>query len=274
MFQDPKYFILAINRATGRQIPPHVPLMLFNARDSLALACAIAPYSNGCDSLASQEQRASARERVEAFRAFAENHGNEMKMPGAPTQPVELPEFPVSIDGHYTYWLSGGNVVAFVKPEDDNTLRPGTTTEEVLKMLIDRIQAQHALHASPENEDILAHLGEALAIQTARMKRMDTVISDLKSAQATLAADMGAVEKFGIKMHPCNSSNLAAFGYRADTGVLALEFKGGKVFHYPDVPEHVYNGLIEADSKGAYAHSHISTVYEGTRQQEPTQVTA
>lgn len=261
MFQDPKYFILAINRATGRQIPPHVPLMLFNARDQWALGNAIAPYAEACERLGgSPEQIASSRERAQAFADFRDDHAGEMKVPGSSATPVEQPDFPVALEAPYTYWLSGGNVVQFVKPMGDGSLLPGTTTEEVLEMLIDRHRALDEKLPCQENKDILLHLTAALGRQKDRMFRMGS------ERPPELAP-----EKFGIRMHPnegSNSGNLEAYGYRADTQVLALQFRGGRIYHYAGVPEHVYNGLIESTSKGSYAAQQISGKFEGARQEE------
>lgn len=267
MLQDPKYALSAVNRATGRMIPQHIPLMLFSARDLLAVV-AVEAYVTACKRAGvSPEQLASADERLQAFIDFANDHANEMKLPGNPpgTPPDEtaaLTDFPVAIDQHYTYWLSGGNVVQFVKPDTDGTLLAGTTTEEVLAMLIDRVAAQNKLCASEEHKHTLAYLTAALGTQTLRMAMNDLAVTS-------------APEKFGIVMHPCKSSNLDSYGYNAAKQTLALEFKSktsdGKTrfYHYKAVPEAVYDGLIEAASPGGYAAAHIIGKFEGVAMEEP-----
>lgn len=268
MFQDPKYAIFAVNRKTGRPIPMHVPLMLFAGYDALALGNAIAPYALACQQHgASPEQVASANERVQAFSDFAEDHPADMKVPGSGRSGslAAQPEFPVAIDGHYTYWLSGGNVVQFVKPGEDDTILAGTTNEEVLQMLIDRITRQNGVGAHPLNEEILVHLRGALAAQQAHMTAMASKLPP------------GVVERFGILMHPCDSSNLAAHGYDASTQVLQLEFKSKsadgatRIYRYKDVPKTAYDGLLEAKSKGSYASRHIVGLFEGEPMPEDTQ---
>lgn len=155
-----------------------------------------------------------------------------------------------AIRAPYVYSLTGGAVVQFVEAAADGTLLTGTTTEEVLEMLIDRVTTQEAVLPCEESKDVLLHLAQALIRQKARIARM----------AGTPAP--GVVEKFGIYMHPCSSSNLAGFGYDVPRQILALEFKGGRVYHYTDVPQNVYDGLIEADSKGAYAARHIVGKFE------------
>lgn len=83
----------------------------------------------------------------------------------------------------------------------------------------------------------------------------------------TPAPAPGCIERFGIFMHKCESTNLAEYGYDDQRKVLALAFKVKgtdqlRVYHYKDVPQHVYDGLIEADSKGSYASRYIVGKFE------------
>lgn len=55
------------------------------------------------------------------------------------------------------------------------------------------------------------------------------------------------------------SSDLASVGY--ENGILEIEFKSGGIYRYMNVPEYVYNGLMNADSKGKYFHANIRDVY-------------
>lgn len=48
------------------------------------------------------------------------------------------------------------------------------------------------------------------------------------------------------------SSNIMSVGYNADACVLAVEFSGGRVYRYADVPATVYTALVKADSVGGY----------------------
>jgi len=57
------------------------------------------------------------------------------------------------------------------------------------------------------------------------------------------------------------SSNLEAVGYAIDEAKLEIDFKDGSAYEYYDVPQHVYDELMAADSKGKYAHRNIYKVY-------------
>jgi hypothetical protein len=56
---------------------------------------------------------------------------------------------------------------------------------------------------------------------------------------------------------PVESSNLASVGYDPESAVLEVEFKSGGIYEYSGVPQSVYDGLINAESKGKYFHQYI-----------------
>lgn len=58
------------------------------------------------------------------------------------------------------------------------------------------------------------------------------------------------------------SSNLASIGYDAENEILEVEFKHGGVYQYFDVPENVYEELMNADSHGIYFSANIRNDYE------------
>lgn len=60
---------------------------------------------------------------------------------------------------------------------------------------------------------------------------------------------------------PVASSNIASIGFDEDSSTLEIEFLSGAVYQYFDVPFPVYEGLIEADSKGQYLAQHIKGKY-------------
>ena len=66
-------------------------------------------------------------------------------------------------------------------------------------------------------------------------------------------------------MIPVDSSNLAAVGYDAASAVLRIAFHSGGVYQYAGVPETVYQGLMNASSKGRYFHAHIRNAYRYMR---------
>ena len=49
-----------------------------------------------------------------------------------------------------------------------------------------------------------------------------------------------------------DSSNLAAVGYDIESAILEVEFQHGGVYQYFGVPLVVYQGLLNAPSKGTY----------------------
>lgn len=58
------------------------------------------------------------------------------------------------------------------------------------------------------------------------------------------------------------SSNLASIGYDAENEILEVEFNHGGVYQYFDVPVHVYEELMVADSYGVYFSAKIRNDYE------------
>jgi hypothetical protein len=48
------------------------------------------------------------------------------------------------------------------------------------------------------------------------------------------------------------SSNLSRFGYDAPSQILQVEFKNGGLYNYFDVPQHVFDAMKQAPSKGQY----------------------
>lgn len=60
-------------------------------------------------------------------------------------------------------------------------------------------------------------------------------------------------------MIPVSSSNLAAVGY--ENGILYIRFNNGRLYTYSNVPEHIYQGLMNASSHGRYFNAYIKGVY-------------
>jgi len=57
------------------------------------------------------------------------------------------------------------------------------------------------------------------------------------------------------------SSNLVSVGFDADANTLEVEFKGGKVYQYFDVPAHEHEALMQAPSHGIYFNQNIRKSY-------------
>lgn len=60
---------------------------------------------------------------------------------------------------------------------------------------------------------------------------------------------------------PVSSSNIASIGYDPTTQTLEVEFHNGNIYQYFDVPQHVYDCLLTASSKGQYLNQNIKLVY-------------
>lgn len=57
------------------------------------------------------------------------------------------------------------------------------------------------------------------------------------------------------------SSNLKSVGYDQITKLLEIEFKGGRLYQYSSVPPQIYEGLMNAASKGKFFHAHIRDTF-------------
>ena len=55
---------------------------------------------------------------------------------------------------------------------------------------------------------------------------------------------------------PVESSVLSSIGYSSDT-TLELEFRSGAIYRYFAVPPPVFQGLIEAESKGTFFNRNV-----------------
>jgi len=56
------------------------------------------------------------------------------------------------------------------------------------------------------------------------------------------------------------SSNVARARYT--DGDMEVEFKGGSLYRYKDVPEKVFNGLLKAESVGRFLTSEIKDKFD------------
>lgn len=57
-----------------------------------------------------------------------------------------------------------------------------------------------------------------------------------------------------IPLQPLTSSSVAAAGFDAGTGTLAIQFKNGRTYHYEGITAEQYAGLTSAKSAGAYVN--------------------
>jgi hypothetical protein len=54
---------------------------------------------------------------------------------------------------------------------------------------------------------------------------------------------------------------MSAVGYNPDTGHMKITFTQGHTHDFCRVPQHVYEGLMRAYSKGSYYNDHIKDRY-------------
>lgn len=65
-----------------------------------------------------------------------------------------------------------------------------------------------------------------------------------------------------VDMVRVESEAIEAVGYDRRSRRMKIRFTGGKTYDYCAVPEHLYLGLMRADSHGAYFNQHIRDKYE------------
>lgn len=58
-----------------------------------------------------------------------------------------------------------------------------------------------------------------------------------------------------------SSSNINSIGYDQQSAVLEVEFTSGDIYHYFNVPEHLYNNLMSSSSKGEFLNDFIRYNY-------------
>ena len=60
------------------------------------------------------------------------------------------------------------------------------------------------------------------------------------------------------------SSVISAIDYDSDLSILYVKFKSGSLYKYYRVPESVFNGLLNARSKGTYFNFRIKGRYRSS----------
>jgi hypothetical protein len=64
-----------------------------------------------------------------------------------------------------------------------------------------------------------------------------------------------------MELKPVISSNIKAIGYDTSTKILHVEFNNNTLYEYKNVPQEIYDGLINTSSQGSYLAQHIKGVY-------------
>ena len=65
-----------------------------------------------------------------------------------------------------------------------------------------------------------------------------------------------------VDMIYVDSSNIEAIGYNSDGQELYIQFLSGVTYVYYGVPQHIYEEIMDAPSKGSYLNRVIKGVYE------------
>lgn len=63
-----------------------------------------------------------------------------------------------------------------------------------------------------------------------------------------------------------DSSNLEQVGYDSEQMELHVVFKDGSHYVYESVPEHIYEQLLDASSKGSFLNREVKNVYQYQKQ--------
>jgi KTSC domain len=69
-----------------------------------------------------------------------------------------------------------------------------------------------------------------------------------------------------VERQPVKSSTIKSVGYDPKSKTLEVEFNGGSVYHYHDVPKETHEGLVSAKSAGSYLHASVKGVYKHSKQ--------
>ncbi|MCK5156808.1 MAG: KTSC domain-containing protein [Spirochaetales bacterium] len=68
-----------------------------------------------------------------------------------------------------------------------------------------------------------------------------------------------------VKMISVSSSNIAAVGYDVESEIVHVQFVNGSEYIYKGVPQHEFDGLLNAPSIGSYLHRNYKNVYSYER---------
>ena len=65
-----------------------------------------------------------------------------------------------------------------------------------------------------------------------------------------------------MEMIRVSSSAMSAVGYDTQSRRMKITFVQGHTYDYCDVPEHVFDGLLRASSKGSYYNDFVKDRYQ------------
>lgn len=62
-----------------------------------------------------------------------------------------------------------------------------------------------------------------------------------------------------------SSSNIRSIGYDPRVALLEIEFTSGAIYQYFDVPQYLYDQLMQSSSKGEFLNDYIKYSYRYQR---------
>ena len=68
-----------------------------------------------------------------------------------------------------------------------------------------------------------------------------------------------------VEMTPVISSNVESVGYDATAQIVHVRFLNGSEYIYKGVPQHEFEGLLNAPSVGSYLHRNYKNIYPHER---------
>jgi len=72
----------------------------------------------------------------------------------------------------------------------------------------------------------------------------------------------GELEVIIMIRQSVSSTDLSSIGYDLESKTLEIEFKSGGIYQYFNVPEYVYEALLNASSHGKYFNQNIKEQYQ------------
>lgn len=65
-----------------------------------------------------------------------------------------------------------------------------------------------------------------------------------------------------MELIPVSSSAISAIGYDQTSMRMKIRFIQGETYDFCRVPSHIYQGLMNSNSKGSYYNTHICDKYQ------------
>lgn len=64
-----------------------------------------------------------------------------------------------------------------------------------------------------------------------------------------------------VKMIKVDSSIISSIGYDKSNELVYVKFNNGSLYEYKDVPQDMFDNLLNAPSIGSYLHHHFKDVF-------------